>query len=160
VLMAMVGTSGGPQERRFGDLRKSGEKAGGVSDAKLVPLESVKKGRVSISTEDHREEGGRHRKLLVWDQDGNCHEGKTPCLKNTTVFVESTWLMPIGSDVTLSLVPREEASVGQELAQGKVVWHCPRADEFENEAGFGVLLQRQWLQLPGSEAMTRSKESA
>jgi len=62
------------------------------------------------------------------------------------VFVESTRLMPIGSDVTLSLVPGEEDSVGRELAQGKVVWHCPQADEFGNEAGFGVLFQREWLQ--------------
>ncbi|NGZ96455.1 MAG: hypothetical protein CV089_10070 [Nitrospira sp. WS110] len=157
VLMGIVGTSGGPQERRFGDRRKSDGKEVGVSDANLVSLERIKRDRVSVSTEDHREEGRRRRKLLVWDQEGNCHEGKTPCLRNTTVFVESTRLMPIGSDVTLSLVPGEEDAVGRELAQGKVVWHCPQADEFGNEAGFGVLFQRQWPQAPGTGTVSGTK---
>lgn len=149
MLMAMVGTGGGHHERRSVDRRKPEEKAVGLSDVNRVSLDSIKRDRASVKTEDHREEGRRHRKLLVWDQDGNCQEGKTPCLRSTAVFVESTGLIPIGSDVTLSLVPGEEDSMGQELAQGKVVWHCPRGDEFGNEAGFGVLFQRAWPQAPG-----------
>lgn len=146
MLMGVGAISGSQPERRLGDRRKLDEKAVSVSDVNLVSPESSKPGRVSVSMETYREEWRRRRKLLVWDQEGNCHEGKTPCLRSTTVFVESTRLMPIGSDVTLSLVLGEEDSVGRELAQGKVVWHCPQADEFGNEAGFGVLFQREWLQ--------------
>ncbi len=152
VISVLVGTSGGQQDRRFSDRRKSGERIVGASGANSVPVETVKSTPPSVSVENHREGGRRHQKLLVWDQDGNCHEGKMPCLRSTTVFVESTWLSPIGSDVTISLVPSEEDSVGQELAKGMVVWHCPQDDEFGNQAGFGVLFQRQWLQSPGPDA--------
>ncbi|MGE0470381.1 MAG: hypothetical protein AB7L09_22350 [Nitrospira sp.] len=74
------------------------------------------------------------------------------------MFVESTWLAPIGSDVTISLVAGEKDSVGQELIQGKVVWHCPQDDDFQNEAGFGVLLPQQWPQLFGPDTLSGPKE--
>ena len=153
----MVGTSGGQQEKRFGDRRKSDERPAGESGANLVLSEIVKRDRASVSVANRREEGS-HRKLFLWDQDGNCHEGKTPCLGSTTMFVESTWLAPIDSDVTISLVLGEEDSVGHELAQGKTLWHCPHSDEFGNHAGFGVLFQREWPQSPGSGAISGSKE--
>lgn len=113
-----------------------------------------------MNAESHREEGKHHRKLLVWDQDGNCREGKTPCVGNTTMFVESTWLGPIGSGITISFVPGEEDAVGQELARGMVVWHCPRDDEFGNQAGFGILFQREWLQSSGLDSAIGRKEGA
>jgi hypothetical protein len=158
VLMTAVGASGDHQERRLGDRRKLEEKPVGASDSNPVLTESVKSDRVSGSEEGHRGEGERHRKLLVWDQDGNCHEGKTPCRGKPTMFIESTWMAPIGSDVTISLVPGEEDSVGQGLIQGKVVWHCLQDDEFMNEAGFGVLFQQQWPQLLGPDTLSGPKE--
>lgn len=158
VLMVMVGASGGHQERRFGDRRKLDEKAVGISGASLVLSESVMRDRVSVSADNHREEGRRHRRLLVWDQDGNCREGKTPCFGKAMMFIESTWMAPIGSDITISLVPAEEELVGQELAKGKVVWHCPQGDEFGNQEGFGVLFQQQRPQSSGPDTVRGPKE--
>ena len=158
MVMAMVGTSGGHQERRFGGRRKLDEKVSGVSDANRAAPESIKRGQVSVSTENHREEGRRHRKLLVWDQDGHCHEGTTGCIGRAKMFIESTWMAPVGSEITISLVPEEEDAVGHELTRGMVVWHCPLGDEFRNQAGFGVLFQRQCPQLPSPEPPTGSKE--
>lgn len=139
VLMAMVGTSGDQQGRRSGHRRKSEEKVVRVLVVNPVLPESVKRDRDPMNAENHRQEGRQHRKVLVWDQDGNCREGKTPCIGNTTMFVESTWMAPVDSEVTISLVPEEEDAVGQELSRGMVVWHCPKDDEFRNQAGFGVL---------------------
>jgi hypothetical protein len=158
VLIPVVGASDGQQERKFGDRRKSEEKVVGTSGACPVLRENVNMDRASGGGEGHQEKGKRHWKLLVWDQDGNCHEGKTPCIGKPTMFVESTWMAPIGSDVTISLVPGEEDSVGQELIQGKVVWHCPQDDEFKNKAGFGVLFQQQRQQLLGPETLSGPKE--
>lgn len=158
MLTAIVGTSGGQQERRSGDRRKSEERGVGVSGANPVLPASLRRSRSSVNAESHREEGRQHRKLLVWDQDGNCREGKTPCVGNTTMFVESTWLAPIGSDITISLVPGEEDAVGQELARGVVVWHCPWGDEFGSQAGFGLLFQREWLQSSGPDSANSRKE--
>jgi len=143
VMMSVVGSRSDHQERRFGDRRKEGEQAVGASRSNPVLSERGKSDRASGSEEDCRGEGERHWKLLVWDQDGSCHEGTTPCVIETTLFVESTWMAPIGSDVTISLVPGEEDAVGQELIQGTVVWHCPQDDEFKNKAGFGVRLHPQ-----------------
>lgn len=139
VSMAMVGTSGDQQGRRSGNRRTSEEKVVRVLGVNPVLPESVKRDRASVNAESHRQEGRQHRKLLVWDQDGNYREGKTPCIGNTRMFVESTWMAPVGSEVTISLVPEEEDAVGQGLSRGMVAWHCPRDDEFGNQAGFGVL---------------------
>lgn len=159
MLTAVVGTSGGHQERRFGERRKSDERVGGVSDANRAASESAKRGQGSLSTENHREQGGRHRKLLVWDQDGQCHEGTTGCIRRAMMFIESTWMAPVGSEITISLVPEEEDAVGRELTRGMVVWHCPLGDEFRNQPGFGVLFERQCPQLPSPEPPpTGSKE--
>lgn len=158
VLMAAVGASGDHQERRLGDRRQLEEKTVGASGSDPVFTERVQSDRASGSEEGHRGDGKRHWKLLVWDHDGNCHEGKTPCIGKPTMFVESTWMAPIGSYVTISLVPGEGDSVGQELIQGKVVWHCPQDDEFKNAAGFGVLVQQQWPQLLGPDTLSGPKE--
>ena len=157
MLMAAVGASGDHQERRIGDRRKLDGKAVGASGSNLVLTERVKSDRASGSDEGHRGDEKRHWKLLVWDQDGNCHEGMTPCLGNATMFVESAWMAPIGSDVTISLVPGEEDAVGRELIHGKAVWHCPQDDEFKNKAGFGVLFQQQ-PQLLGPDTLSGPKE--
>jgi len=154
VLMAVVGPGGGHMERRFVDRRKAKEEAVDVS----IAMDGAKLDRASGSVEGHREEARGHSKLLIWDQDGSCHEGKTPCIGKTTMFVESTWMAPIGSDVTVSLIPGEGDSVGQELIQGRVVWHCPQDDEFGNQEGFGVLFQRKWAQLPGPDIVSGPKE--
>jgi len=156
--MAAVEASGDHQERRLGDRRQLEGKAFGASGANPVLTEKVKSDRASGSEEGHRGEGRRHRKLLVFSQDGSYHEGKMPCIGKATMFVESTWMAPIGSDVTISLVPGEADSVGQELIQGRVVWHCPQNDEFGNQEGFGVLFQRQWAQLPGPDIVSGPKE--
>lgn len=140
MLMSTGPTSSDQQERRSGDHRKSEERVVSVSGANSLLPERVKRDRAFVNAESHRQEGRQHRKLLVWDQDGNCREGKTPCIGNTTMFVQSTWMAPVGSEVTISLVPEEEDAVGQGLSRGMVVWHCPRDDEFGNQAGFGVLL--------------------
>lgn len=139
MLMAMAGTSGDQQGRRSGNRRTSEEKVVRVLGVYPVLPESVKRDRDPMNAENHRQEGRQHRKLLVWDQDGNCREGKTPCVGNTTMFVESMWMAPVGSEVTISLVPEEEDAVGQEFSRGMVVWHCRLDDEFRNQAGFGVL---------------------
>ncbi|QPD05222.1 MAG: hypothetical protein Nkreftii_002996 [Candidatus Nitrospira kreftii] len=158
MLMAAVGASGDHQERRHGDRRKLEEKAVGASGSNPVLTERVKSDRASGSEEGQRGDRKQPWKLLVWDQDGNCHEGTTPYIGKPTMFVESTWMAPIGSDITISLVPGEEDSVGQELIQGKVIWHCPQDDEFKNEAGFGVLFQQQWPQLLGPDTLSGPKE--
>ncbi|MBX3301285.1 MAG: hypothetical protein KF693_03635 [Nitrospira sp.] len=75
------------------------------------------------------------------------------------IFVESAWLAPIGSDVTISFLSEAEDSVGQEFIQGKVVWHCPQDDEFKNRAGFGVLVQRQWPQSRGPDILSEPEEA-
>lgn len=159
MLMAMVGTSGDQQGRRSGNRRKSEEKVVRALGVNPVLPESVKRDRDPMNAESHRQEGRRHRKLLVWDQDGYCHEGTTGCIGRAMIFIESTWMAPVGSEVTISLVPEEEDAVGHELTRGMVVWHCPLADEFRNQAGFGVLFQRQCPQLPSPEPPTGSKES-
>ena len=160
MLMPAVGASGDHQERRLGDRRKLEQKAVGAPGSSLVLTERGKSDRAAESGEGHREEGMRHRKLLVWAEDGSCHEGKTPYIGNATIFVESTWMASIGSDVTISLVPGEENSVGQELVRGKVVWHCPQDDEFKNEAGFGILVQEHRPQLVGPDTLSGLKEGA
>ena len=159
MLTAIVGTSGGQQERRSGDRRKSEERGGGVSGVNPVLPASLRRSRSSVNAESHREEGRQHRKLLVWDQDGNCHEGTTGFVGRARMFIESTWMAPVGSEITISLVPEEEDAVGHELTRGMVVWHCPLDDEFRHQAGFGVLFERQCPQLPSPEPPpTGSKE--
>jgi len=160
VLMSVIRAGGDHRERRSGDRRKVEEQAIGVSGSNLVLSERGKSDRVSGSEEDRQGEGKRHWKLLVWAQDGTCHEGTTPCVGAAMLFVETTWRAPIGSDVTIGLVLEEKGMTGQELIQGTVVWHCSQDDQFKNEAGFGVLLQQQWPQLLGPDSLSGPKEGA
>jgi len=160
VLIAVVRAGSGQQERRPAEPRKPEERAVGMSGTNLVLTETMDMDQASVREEGLQEEGRRHPKLLVWDEDGSCHEGRTPGIGNTTMFVESTWMAPVGSEVTMSVVPREGDAVGQELVTGTVVWHCPLGDEFKNQAGFGVLLQRHRPQGLGPDITDGSKEAA
>ena len=54
------------------------------------------------------------------------------------MFVESTWMAPIGSDVTISLVPGEGDSVGQELIQGKGCLALSAGRRVRGRKGAGV----------------------
>jgi len=161
VLMAMVEPGGGHQKRRFGDRRNSEEKAVDASIAGpvlRVLMEGANVDRASGSAEGHREEARGHPKILIWDQEGGCHEGRTPYIGNATMFVESTWRAPVDSEVTISVVPKEGDAVGQELTKGRVVWHCPQDDEFKNQAGFGVLLQQHGPQGSGPDLIVGGKQ--
>lgn len=60
------------------------------------------------------------------------------------MFVESTWMAPLGTELTICLAPKEESLVGQEFGLGTVVWHCRSGDEFKNHEGFGVAFPRRW----------------
>ena len=157
-VMSMLEASGVRQGRRLGGRRKPEETTIDAVGVTSVLAERVAIKLISGNEEDYREAGTGHHKLLVWAQDGSCHEGKTSCIGSQTMFIESTWMASIGSDVTISYVPGEEDSVGQAPIQGKVVWHCPQDDEFGNQEGFGVLFQRQWAQPPGLDIMSGPKE--
>jgi hypothetical protein len=74
------------------------------------------------------------------------------------IFIESAWLAPVGSDVTISLLADEEDSVEQEFLQGNVLWHCTQDDEFRNRPGFGVLVQRRWPQSLGPDTLSGPEE--
>ncbi len=67
-------------------------------------------------------------------------------------------MAPVGSEITISLVPEEEDAVGHELTRGMVVWHCPLGEEFRNQPGFGVLFERQCPELPNPEPPNGLKE--
>jgi len=158
VLMMVVETRCGHQERKFGDRRKSEEKPVAASNADPVLMEGANVDRASGSAESHREDARGHLKLLIWDQGGGCHEGRTPYIGNAMMFVESTWMAPVDSEVTISVVPKEGDAVGQELTKGRVVWHCPQDDEFKNQAGFGVLLQQHEPQGSGPDLIVGGKQ--
>lgn len=157
VLMAVVEPGGGHMERRFVDRRKAEEKGADVSIVNPMAVDGAKVDRASGNVESHREEVRGHSKLLIWDQEGSCHEGKTPCIGKTTMFVESVWMAPVGSEVTISVVPKEGDAVGQELTKGTVLWHCPQDDEFKNQSGFGLLLQQHRLQGSGPDLIDGGK---
>lgn len=100
-----------------------------------------------------------HSPVTFWTLDGSCHAGTTPHMGGGVIFVESRLMVPVGTEITVSLAPVGKPSDAQELAEGTVVWHCPLGDEFENEGGFGVLIQRQWPKGPTSESAVGLKEA-
>jgi len=135
---------GGRDERRLSDRRRSEREGAGDPGTEVILKDGTDAGRASGREGDLVGKDQPHRKLVFWTQDGSCYEGSTPHLGGTLIFVESTWMAPLGTELTISLVPKEEHIVGQELGRGMVVWHCPFGDEFKNQGGFGVAFQRQW----------------
>lgn len=89
-----------------------------------------------------------HHPVTFWTPDGSRHAGMTPRVSGEMIFIESERMVPVGTDITVSLAPLEKQSEAQELAEGTVVWHCPLGDEFENHGGVGVRLQKRWPKGP------------
>jgi hypothetical protein len=100
-----------------------------------------------------------HKPVTFWTLDGSCHAGTAPHIGGVMIFVESRIALPVHTQVTVSLAPVEKQSDAQDLAEGTVVWSCPFVDEFENQGGFGVLIQRQWPKGPIPESAVGLKEA-
>lgn len=130
-LMAEVGANSAHPDRRAGERRKP--------DARVMPADGADTTKVAGYEEG---EGKRHHAVRWKMSGGSCHEGTTPKIGNTTIFVESKEMAPVGTEVVISFVPKREEAVAKELVQGTVVWHCPLGDAFQNQAGFGVSLQQ------------------
>lgn len=87
--------------------------------------------------------------MTFWTPDGSRHMGMTPRVSGEMLFIESKQMVPVGTDITVSLASAEEQSVGQEIVEGTVVWQCPLGDEFKHQGGVGVRLKRCWPKGPG-----------
>lgn len=142
MLLTAGGANGGRPERRAGDRRRTEVKRIGSSGARTMRMDGADMTRAA---EHERGEGQCHHTLMWRVPDGSCHEGTTPKIGGSMIFVESIEIAPVGTEVLISLVPREEDPVDQELVQGMVVWHCPFGDQFGKQSGFGVLLRKQRL---------------
>lgn len=151
-----IGVSSGNtehNERRAGERRKDRAAWMGAADGGAVILyDGVQQAddRRPRKTPDpvHRKE---HGPVLFWTPDGTRHAGRTPQVNGDFLFIESEQMVPVGTDITVSLTTVEEQSGGQEIAEGTVVWHCPRGDEFKHQGGVGVRLKRRWPKGPGLE---------
>lgn len=160
-------TSGGRydgDERRAGERRKSlvsGRERGPFGGRTAFIGHDARWGHDAMSQVRKAGESNRseeHSPVTFWTLDGNCHAGATPRMGGAVIFVESRLMVPVGSEVTVSLAPVEKQSEAEELAEGTVVWHCPHDDEFENQGGFGVLIRRQWPKGSDPESAVRLKE--
>jgi len=156
--------SGGPNERRASERRmnhaRSSER-GPFEGGTAFVGDDAQRGDDGISR--LREVGvsnrsGEHSPVTFWMPDGSRHAGMTPRVNGEMIFIESERMVPLDTDITVSLVPVEKQSDGQEFAEGTVVWHCPRRDQFECQGGVGVRLKRRWPKGPG--LVGGSKESA
>ena len=147
--------SSGPNERRAGERRmnhvRSSER--GPFEGGTAVIEDTARGdddgmaRVrGAGLSDRRE---MRSPVTFWMPDGSCHAGMTPRVNGEMIFIESERMVPVDTDITVSLAPVEKQSDAQELAEGTVVWHCPRPDQFERQGGFGVRLKRRWPKGPG-----------
>ncbi|NJN36883.1 MAG: hypothetical protein HC794_07280 [Nitrospiraceae bacterium] len=135
----------------MGELRKDNVAWMGAADGGAVILydgvEPADERTLRKSTDSaHSRE---HGPVTFWTPDGSRHAGMTPRVSGEMIFIESERMVPVGTDITVSLAPLEKQSEAQELAEGTVVWHCPLGDEFENHGGVGVRLQRRWPKGPG-----------
>lgn len=88
---------------------------------------------------------------LLMMSDGNYFEGRAPKPTADVLFVESKLLVPIREAIVIRPI-ESSASVSNlwNVAEGKVVWHCPSADLFKGRKGFGVRLRGCWKE--GQEA--------
>lgn len=138
--------------RGEGSLGKAGrpeEKGVGTSRDRTMLFDGVNRMRTSLSPADFSEEERQRQKLFFWITDGSCHEGTTPCMGKTTIFIETTLVVSVGEEITVAPVSMDGAE--GELVVGTVVWRCPVKDEFGNLAGFAVCLHGHWCQAPDSK---------
>ena len=156
--------------RNDGSERRAGERR--TDFAKNREMGPFEDGTVVLGNDSRRGHGlmpqvreggasnrhGEHSPVTFWTPDGSPHTGMTPRVSSEMLFVETARMVPVGTDVTVSLAPVEKQSDGQELAEGTVVWHCPHRDQFEHKEGVGVRLQRRWPKGPGFVGVP--KESA
>lgn len=147
-------------ERREGKRKSDQAKTTNTSESRRefpgdVRIEEClsKTGQASVSVE-----GAEHAPVTFWTSDGSQREGTTPRVNGEMLFVESKRMVPVGGELTISLPSMERQSAEQELAEGVVMWHCPLGDEFENQGGFGVRIQKHWPKGPGSDLVGGPKE--
>ena len=147
--------SSGPNERRAGERRmnhvRSSEREpfeGGTAFIEDTARRGDD-GMSRVSEAGMSDRRGMHSLVTFWTPDGSRHAGMAPRVNGEMIFIESKRMVPVDTDITVSLAPVEKQSDGQELAEGTVVWHCPRPDQFERQGGFGVRLKRRWPKGPG-----------
>lgn len=87
--------------------------------------------------------------VTFWTPDGAAHEGKTSGVGHAMLFVESKHSVPVGTDITIRQAESDDRRADWALAEGTVVWTCPKADDFKNREGFGLCIHGRWPQLPG-----------
>ena len=98
--------------------------------------------------------------VTCWGPDGSCYEGMSSRAAGEVIFVESTRLIPVNTEVTIRFTPPDDVPVNRSVAKGTVVWHCTSSDHFTSRKGFGVCLQGRWPQPPGPTGNDDSKEAA
>ena len=109
-----------------------------------------------------RADGGMdHIPVTFWMPDGISHEGMTPRIGSTVIFIESKQAVQLGTEVTIRLTATQDEAVRKSgVAEGIVVWHCPLDDHFKNRAGFGVSLHSGHPQPSEPRKTEGSKEAA
>lgn len=99
--------------------------------------------------------------VTFWRPDGSCDEGRTRHVGGKFIFIESKLALPVGTEVTIRLTAPNDVSGDWDVAEGVVVWTCPKEDQFKNGEGFGVCLQGCWPQQPrGTETEGSTKGAA
>lgn len=156
------GASGRRDERRAGERRSDEAKTRGAFERATEFFGDVlmEGPQPRIRVVGVAPGGETHEPVTFWTADGSRHEGTMPPVNGEMLFVESKRMVPVGGKLTVSLVPREGQSTGQELFEGTVMWHCPHGDEFENHGGVGVRLQGRWPKGPGFDQAGGPKEAA
>jgi len=109
---------------------------------------------------DRTVNGATRVPVTFWMPDGSCDEGMTRHVGGEVMFIESKRIVPIGTEVTISLTTQNDAAIGEGVAEGVVVWACPTGDQFQNGEGFGVSLQGCWPQQPGGTETEGSTKGA
>jgi hypothetical protein len=99
--------------------------------------------------------------VTFWRPDGSCDEGRTRHVGGKFIFIESKLALPVGTEVTIRLTAPNDVSGDWDVAEGVVVWTCPKEDQFKNGEGFGVCLHGCWPQQPrGTETEGSTKGAA
>jgi hypothetical protein len=94
------------------------------------------------------EEHANHVPVIFCTPEGEYHEGLTPRLDGTVMFIESKHAVPIGMNINIRSKEPNGGSEEWDVAEGTVIWRCPSADLFENASGFGVRLKGNWKHSP------------
>lgn len=146
------------QEGAESDSKKSVGAQNRVGSSSVGTVKVAGMAQVRGAERDLQEKESHHHNLVCWTPDGQCQEGKTPCIGNEAIFIESARMVPVGTEIIIRFAS-EESEAGQEVAQGTVMWHCPTSDEFNNHEGFGVLIQRYWTMESGADSRVELKEA-